>query len=127
VIVVVVTPSMVKETSLTTVLADDEPPPPDALLAEEDAEEEIDDVASVCDVEEVAEVDWVPVGERSELAELIDMGGLMKEMGRDGLPPIASPSTQPAVRAGAAMCFRSCHVGVFAQGGLAMLSDDPFP
>jgi hypothetical protein len=57
--VVVVTPSMVKETSLTTVLADDEPPlPPDALLPDED---DVSDVALVCDVEEVDCVEAVEV------------------------------------------------------------------
>jgi len=80
---VVVMPSMVKETSLTTVLADDEPPPPLALLLADD-DEEVEDVAPVCDVAEVdalAEVDWVPVGERSELTELIDMEGLALGIG----------------------------------------------
>jgi hypothetical protein len=60
--VVVVTPSMVKETSLTTVLADEEEPlPPVALLLDEDEEDEVDDVAPVCDVEEVDCVDAVEV------------------------------------------------------------------
>jgi len=49
-----VTPSIVKETWLTTVLADGEPPAL-ALLAEED-DDEVDDVASVCDVAEADDV-----------------------------------------------------------------------
>ncbi|WP_407159385.1 hypothetical protein [Bradyrhizobium sp. STM 3557] len=72
-----------KEISLTTVLADEEPLPL-ALLPADDDEEEVDNVASVCEaakVDELAEVDWAAVGERSELTEMIDMEGLALRIG----------------------------------------------
>ncbi|MBR0757618.1 hypothetical protein JQ604_36035 [Bradyrhizobium jicamae] len=72
--VVVVTPSMVKETSLTTVFDDDEPPPPDALLEEDDCEDEsVGDVALVAVADGVDAVDCDETAVADEAAELIDM------------------------------------------------------
>ena len=69
--VVVVTPSMVKETSLTTLFEDDDPPPPEALLEDESVcdvalVEVADCVDAVVDCDEIAAV-------ADEATELIDM------------------------------------------------------